>query len=729
MLLSARVSEDGQWCLPLNGDLPKDLIDCIVTFEDAYFYFHPGLNPVSLVKALYSYLKTGKITRGGSTIPMQVMRMRYKNSRRNVLNKAIESLSAIKYSLTRKKSTVLKDWAQLAPFGGNTIGVTSASLRYFGRDMKDLSWAEYALLAVMPNDPSSANLKVNRGKLIRKRDFLLNKLYSKGFFSKEDLVVYLSEELPDEWKQIPNEAPFFLDYLIKQHPHQYVYFSNCSAKIQHEVADLLEKEVSFLRHDDIRNGAAIVVDITTNELIAYVGNTRYDGKNRRNFVDIAQAPRSYGSLLKPFLYGYALENGYILPTELILDVPTVIGDFRPKNFDEKFRGAARADEIVLLSLNVPTVRLLNHIGLSGFYHFLRKLDPMYLNKGSDHYGLSLILGGGETSLWEMARLYKGLAQNYLGLSNPYEEINYLQDGRLIKKNIPVNLSAFSMTALVNAMADIGRPREDRFWYKFDENKKIAWKTGTSYGHRDAWAIGFNGKYMVAVWIGNENGEGRFDLTGISKAAPLMFQMFKTIPDNKWFAKEPTFSEKKVISICSESGKLAGKLCSKKEKKYVEKTSFLWQQCNYHKEAWTNKKGWIVGETCPSQRVMKDTFFTLPAEIEYYFRESNPFYKGLPPLDPECFSNIPTLSIIYPSDKIKIFLPKERSEAMRSLIAKAHHSIKDANVFWFLDDVHIHTGKAREDNLVCTLQPSIGHHQLTIIDQWGNRNSVSFEVLE
>lgn len=729
VLLSARVSEDGQWCLPLTEKLPAHFQNCIIEYEDAWFYFHPGVNPLSLLKAFIGYVRSGKVKRGGSTIPMQVMRIRFKNSKRNILNKALESVCAVKYSLLRSKSKVLMDWAQIAPFGGNTIGAKSAALRYFGRDLNNLSWGEYALLAVMPNSPTSANLKKNRPKLLKKRNFLLKKLCSKGYFPKEDLWVYLEEELPETLKQIPDTAPFLLDFFIKKHPDQFVFKSTCPAGLQNEIVDIAEKEIQFLQHDDIKNIAAIVMDVEKNELLSYVGNTRINQLKNRNFVDVAQAPRSYGSLLKPFLYGYAIDRGFILPGELLYDIPTAIGDFTPKNFDEKFRGAVRADETILQSLNVPAVRLLNQIGLSGFYEFISRLHPAYLDKGVDHYGLSLILGGGETTLWEMSRLYKGLAQNYLGQSYPYRPVQYMVDRKEETEKVSVEFSASAITSLVSVMADIHRPREDRFWFKFENEKKIAWKTGTSYGHRDAWSIGFNGKYVVAVWIGNENGEGRHDLTGISKAAPFMFQIFNALPENKWFATPPRWNKKQYIQVCRESGKLAGTLCKHKDKVFVEKESYQWQQCKMHTEVLINKKGFLTSPQCAGEGDRKDTLFTLPPEVEYYFRESNLFFKGMPPSDPDCEAGIPSLSIIYPQENVKIFIPRNSESGVSSILAKAHHTSQEAVLYWYLDDKYLKTSPSGEKNRVCAIQPLPGKHRLSVIDNKGFRSEVSFEVLE
>jgi penicillin-binding protein 1C len=726
-LLSAKVSRDGHWCLPLDGDLPHAFEACIIEYEDAWFYWHPGINPVSVVKAFIANYQSLKTKRGASTLAMQVMRMRYKNARRSLANKMAESLCAVKYSLTRTKSTVLLDWAQMAPFGGNTVGARSASLRYFGRDLTNLSWAEYAMLAVMPNSPTTANLRVNREKLKSKRDFLLKKLCQKGHFSNEDLKVYLSEELPVTLRQIPDKAPFLLDYLSKKYEKTFLFASTIDQKIQEEVTEIVEKEVHFLQQDDIRNAAAIVINVEDNTLLAYVGNVRKRQDQSLNFVDIAQAPLSYGSLLKPFLYAYAMEEGFILPGELVFDIPTVIGDFRPQNFDETFRGAARVDEVILSSLNVPSVRLLNQVGLPGFYNMLQKLKPAYLNKGVGHYGLSLILGGGETSLWEMCRLYKGLASNYAGKPEPYNQVRVLgEDAEEDEKKFQFSPSV--VQNVVHTMTDLSRPREERFWFAMDPTKKIAWKTGTSYGHRDAWCIGFNGKYLVGIWIGNENGEGRHDLTGISKAAPLMFQIFKALPSNDWFEREPVYQAGKTISVCRESGRLAGKLCKHTEKRKVEKESFRWSPCRFHTEAWLNTEGlWSSPECAPEG--YKDTLFTLPPEVEYYYKASHLFYKSLPGPDPSCHIHKPSLTVIYPTEGVKIFIPKGDDGRHGSMVSKAHHSVPGTRLFWYLDNKPLGENPSDQHSWHRVIRPEPGKHEITVIDTRGNQSSVRFEVIQ
>lgn len=710
----------------MDDEMPKKLAACIVTYEDEYFYYHPGVNPVSIIKAFIGNIKSGKIKRGASTIAMQVMRMKNNHAQRSWKNKIFEMVSAIKYSLWHSDKYILKEWCEIAPFGGNTVGVKAASLRYFGRATDNLSWAEYALLAVMPNGPSTANLSKNRPILKQKRDFLLRKLQKKGYFDASELTLYIGEDLPAETKALPQIGYHLLLHLMEKYPDQTLFNTTVPMDIQLRTYEILQRESSFLIPDDIRNLSAIVVDITSNQLIAYHGNTPSSNDKPFSYVDVVQAPRSYGSLLKPLLYAYALETAQFLPNELIADIPTAIGDFQPENFDKKYRGAVPFQDMLIQSLNVPAVRVLHSAGLQGFYDLIRTLEVAHLDKGADHYGLSIILGGGESSLWDLGRIYKGLAQNYGGMNDPFRPVKILTDDENVKSKHNFSFSPYTIEHLVNGMSDLTRPREEKSWQNYGTDYKIAWKTGTSFGHKDAWALGFNGKYMIGVWVGNEGGEGRFDLTGMSKAAPVMFKLFNILPDNQWFGKSPAYPKKETISVCAQSGKIAGPLCSQVKKTNTDKTSYRYQPCTFHQEVLLNAEGQCITPTCLSQLAMKDTFFLLPSYMEYYYRQAHNEYRILPAYDADCIPDEASCKIIYPQDGLKIFLPKENSEKQNLLIAKVYHRNNEAKIFWFIDQEYYKTTLKQPHE--CIMKLATGRHQLSISDQWGNKDEIKFEII-
>ena len=527
-LLAAVTSTNQQWCFPMEGNLPEPLILAIKEYEDAYMSWHPGINPISVVKAYKLNHKKGKIVRGASTLAMQVMSMRRQNHNRTWTNKILEALSAIKYSMLNSDDRIIRDWAEMAPFGSNIIGVKAASLKYFGRSLDKLSWPEYALLAVLPNNPGFVNLQKNTDIILKKRNELLKKLGQNGYISGKDVPIYMDEDLPKHFSPLPQHGYHLLQHLIKSYPQKHIFKTHVQKEIQKQTENILQQEANFNGYDDIKNMAAIIVDIEKNELVAYQGNIRLSS-NEFDYVDIIQSPRSYGSLLKPFLYAYALDNKLFLPGEIVPDIPTHIDDFQPKNFDKKYRGAVRIEEMVTQSLNIPAVRILNEVGLQSFYDHLQSFHPQYLNKGAQHYGLSLILGGGELYLLDIGRMYKGLGRNFHGYNDPYNNMKILTDEVPYSRKDGMSYSLFTMQKTVETMSDLIRPREEKYSHLLDSENRIAWKTGTSYGHRDAWSVGFNDRYAVGVWVGNSDGEGRFNLTGISKAAPVMFKIFKILP--------------------------------------------------------------------------------------------------------------------------------------------------------------------------------------------------------
>jgi penicillin-binding protein 1C len=704
-LLSAKVSKDDQWYMPIAGKIPKELQQAVICYEDEYFNYHLGINPVSVIKAcFYNLSNIGSKRRGASTIPMQVMRMRNQSKKRSYAVKIYESVAAIKYSLITSKSRIIKDWCEIAPYGGNSIGAHAASIRFFQRPLEKLSWSEYALLAILPNNPARINLQSNRDKLKLKRDKLLQKLTDRGAISKEDLEIYINEDLPQKLIAIPNNASHLLGFLNKKYPNKALFHSTIDIEIQKKLENLLQEEVELLAIEGIQNIAATVIDHTTNKLIAYVGNVNL--YNEKKYVDIIQSPRSYGSLLKPLLYAQALNEGTILEKELIPDVPINFQEFNPENFDQKFRGAVEASDIVTQSLNVPAVNLLNKIDMRNFYNLIKKLNINHLNKGIDHYGLSIILGGGETSLWEISRIYKGLAQNYSTTRYPYTPIQILENLKDNSNLVDFRFDNYAMRSTIDGMTDITRPREEKSWSYMGYDHKVAWKTGTSYGHKDAWSAGFNGKYQVTVWVGNEIGEGRKDLTGIVRASPIMFKIFNSLPEKKWFTTPPQISKGFVVTVCSESGKLKGPLCTKVYKKTINHVGHSLNSCAFH------------------QKVKNDSIiFQLPPDQDLYFKIAHlqPILKN---------ENEPTnlCKIIYPRSGLKIYIPKKDLFDNSAPLVFKINGPQNGKVFWFLDDDHICT-TTNLFTLAITKNLEPGSHTLRIIDDQGNQDEKTFEILQ
>jgi len=703
-LLSAQLASDEQWRFPIEGDIPEPLAQSILYFEDEHFYKHPGVNPFAIVKAFHDNYKAGRIVRGGSTITMQVMRMFRGNRSRTYTQKIIEIVGAIKLELLYSKADILKMWASVAPFGGNTMGASTASWRYFDRPLQELSSAEYATLAVLPNAPSSIHLNKNRVQLKAKRNRLLKKLMEKQIIDSLDYSLSIEEDLPRQLYKIPQHAIHLLDYLVKKHPGQHIFHTTINARHQSIFKEILQAQSDIYQFDGINNAAGIIIDVAQNEVLAYVGNTKHKGEMR--YVDCVQAPRSFGSLLKPFLYAQAIDEGYFLPNELIKDIPTNFGGFIPKNFDKKFRGTVGMEEMVSKSLNVPAVRVLNYIGLNSFHSMLTQdLKLSHIHQDADHHGLSLILGGAESTMWDLGNAYKGLLLNHKGTEQPFSALRVLRDEQVVLSDFSFHPVAASQT--VEAMCSVNRPKEEQHYAKMNGNK-IAWKTGTSYGHRDAWSIGSNGKYLVAVWVGNETGEGVYDLTGGKKAAPILFRTLRHFDEGAGIQEEVHACE--LIEVCKESGMQKGKWCTHTYYEDTPRISHRLRNCDRHQVLASSGNG-------------QDTLFTLTSSEDYYRSQ----YTGISTKS-KIKSHAPIqkgLKIIYPEKDAIIVLPKKLDHEYAELKLEANSLNPDNTLFWFVDSQFVTSTKAPHH---LSTELAEGIHDLFVNDLHGNSRELNFEIV-
>jgi penicillin-binding protein 1C len=536
-LLGAKIARDGQWRFPAQDSVPDKFKKCIVYFEDEYFYKHPGFNPIAMVNAIKQNRKAGKVVRGGSTLTQQVIRLSRKGKGRTYLEKLVEVVLATRLELGYSKDEILELYAAHAPFGGNVVGLEMASWRYFGVKSNQLSWAENATLAVLPNAPSLIYPGKNQIKLLEKRNRLLRKLNEQGIIDKQTYELSVEEPLPGKPYDLPQIAPHLLQRVAKNQEGARVK-TTVGYALQNRVNQIAKYYYNQYKQNEVSNLAILVIDVSNRNVISYVGNSPTDRDHQKD-VDIIDAPRSTGSILKPLLYAAMLDDGELLPNTLVADVPTQIAGYTPQNFNLTFDGAVPAHRALARSLNIPSVLMLQDFGVNKFYEELQKFKLKNISKPADHYGLSLILGGAESNLWDLCRSYAGMSStvNYFNKSNgkyrtnEFTELNYENDLEVdfgdesTQKNI---LGAGSIWLTYNAMEEVNRPEGDEAWKFYDSSLKIAWKTGTSFGNRDAWAIGTNSRYVVGIWVGNATGEGRPTLTGVTSAAPILFDVFNLL---------------------------------------------------------------------------------------------------------------------------------------------------------------------------------------------------------
>ncbi|SFB66296.1 penicillin-binding protein 1C [Flagellimonas taeanensis] len=733
-LIGARIAADGQWRFPEIDSVPKRFEECVLMFEDEYFYRHPGFNPVSIVKAIGHNL-TKKSRRGGSTITQQVIRLSRKNKSRTYGEKVVEIFMATRLELRSSKKEILRLYASHTPYGGNVVGLETAAWRYFGIPAHELSWGQAAALAVLPNAPALIFPGRNEQILLEKRNNLLKKLKDKGSIDATTYDLAIAEPLPQKPVPLPDVAPHLTERIRNEHSGERITTS-IDRSLQQRLNLLAERHYRQLKSNEIHNLAILVLNVETRNVLGYVGNSP-SGEEHANYVDIITKNRSTGSTLKPFLFAALLDEGQLLPHSLVEDVPTVINGYHPQNFDKTYMGAVPASRALSRSLNVPAVRLLREYGLQKFYNKLHKMNMKSLNRPSSHYGLSLILGGAESSLWEVTESYASLASglnHYVTHSSTYRTNEFVKASYLVEEEIdfgkqqfdPPIFGAGAIYATFQSMYEVNRPEGDENWHFFDSSQPIAWKTGTSFGFKDAWAVGVTPKYAIGVWAGNADGEGRPGLTGITAAAPLLFDVLDALPQSGWF-QEP-FDDLLEVDICLQSGFRASVFCDDVKKEYVPTHGTRSGPCPFHQQLFLDaSETYRVNSECyPLENMVARNWFVLPPTLEYYYALSNPNYKQLPPYMDNCSEmNNQLMEFIYPKADEAVLLPKDLGIKSQDIVLKLAHQQNNAIVYWYLEDTYI--GKTENfHELLLGIEP--GEYVLTAVDHSGNRIQQKLEVL-
>ncbi|HNP06036.1 MAG TPA: penicillin-binding protein 1C [Cyclobacteriaceae bacterium] len=739
-LLSASIASDGQWRFPAQTYVPKKFEAAILLFEDKRFFSHLGVDPLATFRAIQQNIKAGTIVSGGSTLTMQVIRLSRQNHRRTYFEKIIEMILATRLELSYSKEEILSLYASHAPFGGNVVGIEAASWRYFGRELDDLSWAESAMLAVLPNNPSLIHPGKNRNILKEKRNRLLNRLKEEGKLDEMTLELAKAEAIPQKPLALPRQAKHLLARAAQEGHQQTRIKSSIDNAIQLQTERILNEHQLRLSGNQVFNAAAIILKVETGEVLAYVGNTDA-GREHSEMVDVVNAPRSTGSILKPFLFAALMDDGKILPQTLIPDVPTLIGGFSPKNFSKDYDGAVPADKALIRSLNIPAVHELRDFRYEKFYEVLKNVGITTLTQPADHYGLSLVLGGAEGTLWDITGAYASMARtlnNYFGVvgakrydKNDFHPATYLKVAEMKKEEQQLTetswLDASGIWITFEALKELYRPGEETGWRYFNSTKPIAWKTGTSFGFRDGWAVGTNPEYTVGVWVGNADGEGRPGLTGTEMAAPILFDLFSLLPGQPWF-QQPA-SEMRQIKVCAISGQRVSSNCESTNSIWVTSKGLQTQPCEYHKKIHLTKdEKFQVNLNCEkAERIHSVNWFVLPPVQEYYFRTKNLSYKPLPPIRSDCGggARLVAMDLVYPKPGASIFIPRELDGSQGLVLFQAAHRSSSSTIYWHLDGEYIGSTKKTHH---LSLSAASGVHSLTLVDDDGEILTQSFIIL-
>ena len=564
-LLRLTLASDQRYRLwaPLERIDPR-LVEAVLLKEDQWFWWHPGFNPVSLVRGAWQTYVLGGVRQGGSTLSMQLARLLWRLNTRSAGGKLQQIARAVELELKYSKRDILEAYLNYAPFGGNVEGVRAASLVYFGKEPKRLTLPEALSLAVLPQDPASRRQRQADGQagvaLLVARDRLYADWLRKHPKDQDRASEFALPLLFKSARQLPFHAPHLADQLMAAQRHaaagadqaQAAIVSTLDLKLQRAVEDQVRLYLKRRAAQGLRNAAAIVVDTRDMGVRALLGSADFFDRASQGQVDGTRARRSPGSTLKPFIYALALDQGVLHPQTVLRDVPTAFGPFSPENFDGRFLGPVSATEALVRSRNIPAVQVAARLSQPSFYQFLRSAGIARMASEA-HYGLALVLGGGEVSMFELARLYAMLARG-----GELAPLRLRADDP--QSPGPRLLSAEASWLTLEMLRSNPRPDQPG---SARQRLKTAWKTGTSWGFRDAWTAGVVGPYVVVVWLGNFDGAGNNALIGIEAAAPLWFELADRIgarePELADLTRPPGLNLKRV-QVCAASGDLPNTWC-------------------------------------------------------------------------------------------------------------------------------------------------------------------------
>lgn len=762
--MGATIAADEQWRFPPGASVPNRFAQALIAFEDQRFYRHPGVDPLALVRAMWQNVSSRRVVSGASTLTMQTIRLSRRGRARTVVEKMLEMAMALRLELSTDKERILSLYSSHAPFGGNVVGLEAAAWRYFGRRPEQLSWAEAAMLAVLPNSPALIHPGRNRDALLGKRDRLLGRLWRQGVIDSVSCALARMEPLPLKPHPLPSAAPHLLARHKAETKRRNEYDGAARAAttgasrltttldgyIQRRASAVVAKHLESLAGNGVHNAAAIILDVSTGAVIAYVGNA-WDSvsADHHHHVDVITSPRSTGSILKPLLYGGMMQSGELLPEELVADVPIRIAGFAPENYSRTYQGAVPASAALARSLNVPAVRMLHSYGGSRFYSLLSRLGMSTLHRKATDYGLSLILGGAEGTLWDLTGIYAGMARQvnnhfisksedtrvffaplYDTLSGTVSDkpAGGIRSSRSTITAAPLDAAACWLT--LKAMLEVTRPDEESTWREFTSSRQVAWKTATSQGFRDAWAIGVTPAHAVGVWVGNADGEGRPGLTGLAAAAPILFDLFGLLPASDWF--DCPESRLVQIDVCAKSGCRIGPDCASTVSTLVPPSGLHNSSCSYCRLVHCDSTlAWQISTDCERLAALRSVpWFVLPPAMEWYYRESHVDYKPLPPFRPDCNesgadSRSGPMAVVYPGWKGNIYVPSQLDGVRGRTVFEAAHRDPRTTIFWHLDGDYL---GSTVDLHQMSLAPKPGEHKLVLVDEDGARSERIFTVL-
>jgi len=699
------------------NEITPSLHKAFINKEDKYFYYHYGINPFAILRAAFNNIIRGRKTSGASTITMQVVRLLYPEER-TYFNKMKEMFRAMQLEHHYTKDEILQMYLNLAPYGGNIEGVKAASLLYFGRLPNFLSLAQIATLTVIPNRPTSLKVgEINNVAIVKERNKWLKTFEKEKIFPKKTIEDALTEPFDFKRMEAPKMAPHYAYRLSAMYPNKAIIHTRLKKSFQDKLEHITSEYSQHLRYRGVYNSAVIIVDNKTHGVVAYVGSPNYDDKDHSGEVDGVMAIRSPGSTLKPLVYALAMDKGLLTPKSIIADVPTNFDGYNPENFNSKFNGNVMVEKALAYSLNMPAVKTLNKIGLPSLVDKLKIAGFKQIAKDEKKLGLSTVLGGCGVRLDEMAGLYCTFANGGI-----YSPLKWVKEDTSNYKQVLVSDGADFMITYI--LTQLTRPDLPNNSESSIHIPKIAWKTGTSYGRRDAWSIGYNKKYTIATWVGNFNGQGVPELTGAEMATPLLFDIFNSLDynsDNDWFTVPKSVDFRLV---CNESGLIPNEFCENSVIDYYLPGVSSTQQCEHMKEIYVSpdeKISYCVS-CLPDVGYKKKLYPNYEPDLVSFYESEGIKYTHIPPHNPRCdriFTDKPPVITSLVDNKEYLV---EKADPQLQLSCNADNDVK--MVYWYINNRFYKSSRANEKIF---FTPMTGKIKISCSDDKGQNKDINIKV--
>ena len=718
--LRAFLAPDEKWRYPVVlSEVAPELTEAVVASEDRWFYWHIGINPLSVLRAAWTNWRSGRIVSGASTIPMQIARLAEPKSR-ILQSKLQEAFRALQLEWHFGKEELLELYLNLVPLGSNRQGIGAGALFYFGKSPAQLSLGEASLLTVIPRSPARYDPARNPSVALQARNRILRQLEARGTFNRKAVADALRQPVPTRIKNPPFHAPHFTQYVVNRLHGRSEVATTLDWRLQKIAERHAASRILGLRRQGIANASVVVIENGTRELRAMVGSAGFFENRYQGQVNGAIARRSPGSTLKPFLYAAAMDQGRILPESYLLDIPTDFSGYVAENYDGEYRGRVTVSEALIDSLNAPAVRLLAGVGLKNFFRLLKQGGLSTLDRPSADYGLPLVLGGCEVSLLELTNLYASLREGGI-----YRPVRWLTGADGIQRSLFSREAAYLVTRI---LTKVSRPDLPRAWDLARGIPAVAWKTGTSYGHRDAWAVGFSNRLTIGVWVGNFDGRGVKGISGAEHAGPLLFDMFRAMePEGARFDR-PGRLKIQELELCSLSRQLPGPFCGERvSATYLPGRSKL-SPCGYHRQVFVDSNtGRLLTGDCLKGRPYRPRLLTVyPAELLAWWRAENQALPEMPPVSQEC-SGIPFQQqprIVSPMPETPYLLRPDAPAEYQKIPLIAQIGPHSKKLYWYQNGLLLGAPDAGEQLFVSLRQ---GRHRLVVVDNLGLSDSITYQV--